>query len=337
MNATRQSPQKARALPAPRALLIFEAAARCGSASAAAREFNLTQPSVSRNIAEVERALGAVLFVRKSSGLELTAEGLLLYRTMQEVLARLRETVRVIGERNRRTQVVELSLSTAFVTHWFVPRMTDFHAAFPDVDLRFQLTSGALRGPPGDVDLAMRRTDEGEKGDGVWTFAPELVLPVCSRVYREQFRSLDDPGARDGPVLLELTATEIGWRTMLGERFSEPHRPGSWIELSDYAVALQMAMSGQGVALGWVSAVSRQLADSTLVPASDDRIATGRHFSLIAPAGRPLRPIARDIRDWMIADMRAELVKLAPMLGGRSGDSHPATGLRPSRPRRRRA
>lgn len=333
MRLHRTPPQAARALPSPRALLVFEAAARCGSASAAAREFNLTQPSVSRNVAEVERALGTTLFVRKSSGLELTAEGLLLYRTMSEVLTRLRETVRVIGERNRRTQIVELSLSTAFVTHWFVPRMGAFHAAFPDVDLRFQLTSGALRGPPGDVDLAMRRTDAREQGDGIWPFSPELVLPVCSRVYRDQFGALDAAGTSDGPVLLELTDTEIGWRTMLGSRLADPLRPGSWIELSDYAVVLQMAVSGQGVALGWVSAISRPLADGTLVPASADRIATGRHFSLIAPGGRPLRPIVADIRDWMISEMNADLVTLAPILGTRR-DRRGGGRMRPARTRR---
>lgn len=335
MRASRSGPQAARTLPSPRALLIFEAAARCGSASAAAREFNLTQPSVSRNIAEVERTLATELFVRKSSGLELTAEGLLLYRTMSEVLARLRDTVRVIGERNRRTLVVELSLSTAFVTHWFVPRMGAFHAAFPNVDLRFQLTSGALRGPPGDVDLAMRRTEAGETGQGSWPFSPELVLPVCSRVYQERSRPLAAVGEPDGPALLELTDTEIGWRAMLGDRLGEPLPPGCWIELSDYAVVLQMAMSGQGVALGWVSAISRQLVDGTLVPASDDRIATGRHFSLIAPAGRPLRPIARDIRDWMIEAMREDLATLAPMLGG-TGGSRSGTRPQPRGSKRRR-
>ena len=53
----------------PRALLIFEAAARLGSCSAAAREFNLTQPSISRNIAELEEALDDVAVRAQPSGL----------------------------------------------------------------------------------------------------------------------------------------------------------------------------------------------------------------------------------------------------------------------------
>jgi len=45
-----------RLIRSPRVLLIFEAAARLGSCSAAAREFNLTQPSVSRNRHALVRA-----------------------------------------------------------------------------------------------------------------------------------------------------------------------------------------------------------------------------------------------------------------------------------------
>src|ERR671926_352848 len=58
----------ARLVPSLRSLLIFEAVARSGSCSAAAREFNLTQPSASRNIAQLETHLGVPLFIRSAAG-----------------------------------------------------------------------------------------------------------------------------------------------------------------------------------------------------------------------------------------------------------------------------
>ena len=143
-------------IPSSRALLIFEAAARTGTCSAAAREFNLTQPSVSRNIAQLERHLGIALFTRSPVGLELTPEGTVLYRALSDGLPEGRDGVRELIADRTRKQVVELSLSTAFVTHWLIPRLSEFHRAFPEVDLRFQLISGTLRGAPGNVDLAMR-------------------------------------------------------------------------------------------------------------------------------------------------------------------------------------
>lgn len=107
----------------PRSLLIFEAVVRTGSCTAAAREFNLTQPSVSRNISQLESTLGTALFLRKPTGLEPTPEGRLLHRAIADSLVRIEQTVEEICEHYQRRQPVILSLSTAFVTHWFVPRM----------------------------------------------------------------------------------------------------------------------------------------------------------------------------------------------------------------------
>jgi len=73
-----------RLIPSPRTLLIFEAAARAGSCSAAAREFNLTQPSVSRNIATLESLLGTPLFTRSHNGMRLTQEGQRLHAALAE-------------------------------------------------------------------------------------------------------------------------------------------------------------------------------------------------------------------------------------------------------------
>lgn len=303
-----------RTIRSPRSLLIFEAAARLGSCSAAAREFNLTQPSVSRNIAELEEALDTTLFVRSATGLTLTTDGQKLYRTVGESLHRIEDTLREIGQRTDRKQVVELSLSTAFVTHWFVPRMRAFQQAFPDVDLRFQLISGALRGPVGNVDLAMRRCRPADADDWTWTFAPEIVLPVCSPAYLEAHGALETGTARKGHVLLQLSGTEIDWQTMLAGGLHAAIPPGNWIEFSDYAVVIQTAMSGQGIALGWVSAVSRCLLDGALMPASRHCTITGNVFGLIAPRGRPVRPIVARIRDWMIAEMRSDLDRLAGLL-----------------------
>lgn len=305
-------PPLVRTVRSPRQLLIFEAAARLGSCSAAAREFNLTQPSVSRNIADLEEALTTSLFVRKTSGLELTSDGQTLYRTLSEALHRIDDTLLEISQRNVRKQVVELSLSTAFVTHWFVPRMREFQAAFPDVDLRFQLISGALRGSVSGVDLAMRRTSDEEIDEWTWPFCPEIVLPVCSPSYLKAHGTFDAEPSGQGHVLLELPDAEITWRTLLGAIRPTPRC--DWIEFSDYAVVLQTAMSGQGVALGWVSAASRMLVDGTLVPASAQRVLTGKTFSLIAPRGRPPREVVVRIRDWMMEEMRRELCSLAPLL-----------------------
>lgn len=299
-------------MPPPRALLIFEAAARHGSCGAAAREFNLTQPSVSRNIAALEEALGVRLFTRSPAGMALTDAGRALHGAVAEGFGRIGEAVRDIAARHARSEVVELSLSTAFVTHWFIPRMQAFHAAFPSVDLRFQLLSGSLRGPIGDVDLAMRRRPENPDAYHLARFAPELVLPVASPAYLDRHGTLDEaPEARH--TLLHFDDPAFDWDPLWGET-ARQRAARTWLRFSDYAVVLQAAMNGEGIALGWLSVVSRPLAAGSLVPAARRRVATGSDFWLLTPRSRPVRPVVDDIRAWLCRESASDIAAIGALL-----------------------
>lgn len=73
----------------PRALRTFGAVCRAGSISAAARQLNISQPSVSTTIARLEERLKVVLFRRGRSGIVLTAEGMVLQRRAEAMEALL--------------------------------------------------------------------------------------------------------------------------------------------------------------------------------------------------------------------------------------------------------
>jgi len=67
----------------PRALVTFGMVCKAGSISAAARALNISQPSVSATIAQLEHRIGARLFERSRAGTVLTAEGRALQRRAQ--------------------------------------------------------------------------------------------------------------------------------------------------------------------------------------------------------------------------------------------------------------
>jgi DNA-binding transcriptional LysR family regulator len=73
------------------ALRLFAWAARKGSFSAAARELNIPQPTVSRTIATPEREIGAALFVRTTRAVTLTDADLDFLGRIESVLAELDE------------------------------------------------------------------------------------------------------------------------------------------------------------------------------------------------------------------------------------------------------
>ena len=71
-----------RLLPSASALFVFEAAARYLSFTRDAAELNVTQSAVSRMIARLEAHLDTKLFIRTTTGLELSEDGRHLYNAV---------------------------------------------------------------------------------------------------------------------------------------------------------------------------------------------------------------------------------------------------------------
>lgn len=80
-------------------LLYFHAVAREGNVARAAAALHLTQPTVSTQIRQLERALGERLFERRGRGLALTDAGRLAYRYAEEIFALGREFQEVLAGR----------------------------------------------------------------------------------------------------------------------------------------------------------------------------------------------------------------------------------------------
>lgn len=70
----------------------FAKVAECGSFTAAARELHLTQSTLSKHVALLEREFGADLFVRDRSGVSLTEAGGVLYAQARQMEKLLRAT-----------------------------------------------------------------------------------------------------------------------------------------------------------------------------------------------------------------------------------------------------
>lgn len=306
-----------RMLSSSNALFVFEAAARTRSFTRAAAELNITQPAVSRMLARFEAHLGVKLFERSVKGAVLTPEGEGLYRRVADGFHIIQTGVREVERRRGRAEPVTLSVSSAFTTHWLMPRIDRFQRAFPTVDLRFQLISGSLRGPVQDVDLGMRFVEEGDSVAPGSLVLKEVMLPVCSSAYRRAV--LGKPaGGGNGVTVIQLTDSPSDW---IGEYFAREtagKRREQMIHSSDYAVVLQAALLGQGIALGWLTVVSRALITKALVPASQRLTRTSRRCVLISPRHRPTRPIVKEIRDWIIAQLREDIEavdRICPKLG----------------------
>jgi DNA-binding transcriptional LysR family regulator len=294
-----------RKLSSSNALFALEAAGRTGSFTAAAAELNVTQPAVSRMLGRFESHLGVRLFERTPSGALLTEDGELLYRRVAEGFRAIDAGLREIEMRRSGTETVTLSVSSAFTTHWLMPRIDKLRRCFPTVDLRFQLIPGSLRGPVENVDLGMRFLDgDGTKERGSLVMK-EVMLPVCSPSYLAASRPPSDRGETN--TVINLADSPSDWATRYSDFGTGRAGPPKSLSFSDYAVVVQAALLGQGIALGWITVVSHWLLSEALVPASETLTTTRRECHLIQAENRPLRPVVVEIRDWIVGQMRSDI------------------------------
>lgn len=93
-----------------RVLRYFLAVAQEGSVTRAARALHLTQPTLSRQIRELEEELGQTLFSRGGRELSLTREGLLLRQRAEEIVGLAEITEREFRSLGEKTVSGDLSL-----------------------------------------------------------------------------------------------------------------------------------------------------------------------------------------------------------------------------------
>lgn len=136
---------------------VFKRVAELQSFSAAAKDFNTTQSSISRAVADLEENLGVLLFRRSTRRLHLTAEGQKLLLASEELLAKVEETLAVVrGE--KQTLKGQLRVAASFSLGRII--LTDLLDAFmkvhPDVKFHIRLSDGYVDLIEENIDVAIR-------------------------------------------------------------------------------------------------------------------------------------------------------------------------------------
>ena len=306
MNRTRQRPLRLEGLRA------FEAVARCRSFSAAAEELSLTQPAVSRQIKSLEEELGAALFSRGTRHVDITDAGAALQQAVVPLIERLDRTVRDIRIRRGRRQV-SLSTFASFATLWLLPRLMDFQAAHPDIDIRISAQDRLLEPDDPDQDLLLRFGMPGiAPAHAEWLFG-EVLTPVASPILLAQSRAGQAPPLRKAAdlaahtlideELIQATSSIRTWPHWLESRGHAELEPRRWVYLNYTHQQIQAAMAGQGVALARLALVHDLLARGELVEpfGQRGRLPSPTGYWLVPTLGTRLRPELRAAIDWIRA------------------------------------
>lgn len=128
-----------------RVLRYFLMVAREENITKAAHALHVTQPTLSRQMAQLEEELGVKLFNRKSHNIELTEEGVLLRRRAQEMM-QLSEIIKdeLSGVGEELSGKVAIGAGELKSMDQLADIIAEFHEEYPKVE--FELYSGNVQG-----------------------------------------------------------------------------------------------------------------------------------------------------------------------------------------------
>lgn len=281
-----------------KALPAFEAAARHLSFTAAAKELHLTHGAISHQMRALEAELGVPLFRRLNRRVELTEAGNVFFRAVRTALDVLDTSAAQISAAPRRSPLVVSCLPT-FMMRWLIPRLYDFYARHPDIEVRLSASFAPVDFSRDEIDAAIRFGPARWPDDvDAQAFLEERMGPVCSP------SSLDRKGMQ-GPA-------DLRHHTLLHTE-SRPDAWSQWLKLTDtkginaadgprfehYYFLLEAAVAGLGVAIAPQPLVAEDLRLGRLV-APFGFIPSGRSYFILHPKERGQLSKLKTFRSWLV-------------------------------------
>jgi DNA-binding transcriptional LysR family regulator len=291
-------------LPPTNALVTFEAVARHLSFTAAARELGVSQAATSRQVKNLEDHLALRLFDRDRRGTRLTPAGEQLYLAVSMAFSHIAGTTDRL-RRDARGTSLTVATSVAFSTFWLMPRLGDFHARHPDLELRLVTSDDEADWVADDVDIAVVFGGTTRAGVTSQQLFGDEVMAVCHPNYL---------AARPGPTSFDDLSDEtflhtdfkhpswLSWQQWLAACGIEGERKLSGPHFNSYAITLQAALDGRGIALGWRRLIGPYLEDGRLVQAAVEVLVPEGGYDLVIPEAPAATKATRAFGDWILAE-----------------------------------
>lgn len=295
-----------RQISSPAALFVFEATARLGSFRAAALELNVTQPSISYQIKNLEKHLGTRLFERRGRNIALTDDGEILFSSVERGFADIQVGLAEISHKSN-TNLVTLCVSSSAAAHFVLPRYPKLRDALPEIDLSLKIMSRDINPAAENADFAIRLGDGQWEELQAWRLFDEVYFPLCAPGFFDpppNEVTLETLKSRNLLFLKERFRARDDWKVFFKGAGSPITHVHARMTFSDQQTLLEAAVAGQGIAIGWLGMTDQFLDAGSLVKPTDIEIRTERAFYLVAPKGMKLSRMAIKFRDWILAEGR---------------------------------
>ena len=279
-------------MPPLAALRAFAAFAETGNVVQAGRALNVSHAAISQQLRGLEKHLGVGLLDRSGKALVLTAEGERLAQALQLGFGAIGTAVADVMKRTE-DRPVHVSLTASFAASWLMPRLPEFQARHPEIDLALDPSPQLVSLQPGGVDIAIRYGAGGWPGVQAEMLlrSPVVIVAAPSLLKGKSDWTPSDLGAL--PWLEEFGTTEA---TTWLARHGVGHGPNAGRIALPGNLLLEGLRAGQGVTATVRHFVEPDIAAGRVVQLFSEPDERGYHI-VTGPA--PLRASAKIFVRWL--------------------------------------
>jgi LysR family glycine cleavage system transcriptional activator len=238
-------------IPPLNPLKVFETVARTENLTGAAHELHVTQSAVSRQISVLDAYLGVELLRRQRHGVSLTKAG---RAYAEQIVPAFAMIANATGEllKDSSQDALRLLTYTTFAAKWLIPRLPDFHAKHPGIEVRLSTAVPDVDFDRDEVDMAI------QFGDGQWPntqndrLFTDQTEPVCSPA----FLAMHAPEKQHPESLLRQRLLLSRYRRNDWSDWLEVNQLTSMsvdskrMSFGSSILALQAAVDGLGIVIG---------------------------------------------------------------------------------------
>ncbi|HEX4871272.1 MAG TPA: LysR family transcriptional regulator [Nevskiaceae bacterium] len=281
----------------------FVRAVETGSFSAVARELDITQPTVSRNVALLEGHLGVRLLHRSTRRMTLTPEGESYYAECRRILDAIAEADASARGTRKAAGLLRVSCPSALARHRLMPLLPGFTAAHPDVTLELIFSNRDPDLIAEGIDVAVRLGRLADSTHRARLVATYAMCCAASPAYLERHGRPQRPADLLEHNCIIYTRASTGLTWTLGE---ETVRPRGNLRVDNAEGIRAAVLSDMGIVMAPTWLFADELHDGRLQCLLTDYPIAAIPVYLLYPAQRFVAVRARAFMDYVADAFRRD-------------------------------
>ena len=267
-----------------RGLRTFCIAARYGSFRVAAEELFITSSAVSHQIKSLEEELGMKLFERGSRELKLTETGAAMFADIDPLIEKLDAVVGEYREGGRRRSV-RMSVQPFFASEYFIPRLSEFSAKHPDIDIQVDTSDESSEKHPVDADVSIRLFKSPPEGTLSHLLLPLRLVAAGSKAFKKTVRLDGKKITSNFPLIVHETYPKAWKQWSKRTGYSLPAN-SKITRLGSMIAAVRAAEQGLGAAMVPVPLAEQWFRQGTIVRLFDEELEANVSYYLVCREDR---------------------------------------------------